>query len=111
VHEYHLLEKIVKDTLAQGKERIVEIFLSVSDSSGLDPDAIKLYFDEIREKDSRLKDAKLSVRLIKTKLYCPNCNLDFERVNKSFFCPKCSGAAQRCAKNQQIHIEKVVFKS
>lgn len=111
MHEYHILEKIVKDALTQGKEEIIEILLSVSDSAGLDPDAIKFYFDEIRGTDSRLKDAKLSVRLVKTRLYCPKCNLDFERVNKSFSCPKCAGGAQRSAANRQIHIEKVVFKS
>ncbi|MDD5465850.1 MAG: hydrogenase maturation nickel metallochaperone HypA [Candidatus Omnitrophica bacterium] len=112
MHEYHLIEKIIRDVLTQGKEKeVLEIILSVSDSSGLDPDAIKLYFDEIREKESRLKDAKLSVRLVATKLYCPKCDLDFERVNKSFFCPKCAGGALRCAVNRQIHIEKVAFKS
>lgn len=112
MHEYHLVEKIIGDALTRGQEKeLLEIILSVSDSSGLDPDALKLYFDEIKEKDSRLKDARLSVRLAKTKLYCPQCNLDFERVNKSFSCPKCSGGGQRSAPGRQIHIEKVAFKS
>ncbi len=112
MHEYHLIEKIIRDVLTQGKEKeVLEIILSVSDSSGLDPDAIKLYFDEIRDKDSRLKDAGLSVRQVATKLYCPKCNLDFERLNKSFLCPKCAGEGQRSPANRQIHIEKVAFKS
>ncbi|MDD5477783.1 MAG: hydrogenase maturation nickel metallochaperone HypA [Candidatus Omnitrophica bacterium] len=112
MHEYHLVEKIIRDALTQGKgKEVLEIILSVSDSSGLDPDAIKLYFDEIREKDSRLKDVELSVHPVETKLYCPKCNLDFERINKSFLCPKCAGGGQRSAANRQIHIEKVVFKS
>ncbi|MDD5108588.1 MAG: hydrogenase maturation nickel metallochaperone HypA [Candidatus Omnitrophica bacterium] len=112
MHEYHLIEEVIKGVLAASKEKeIVEIILSVSDSSGLDPGSIELYFEEVREKNSRLKGAKLSVRLVKTKLYCPKCNLDFEWINKNFSCPKCSEVALRSAVNQQIHIEKVVFKS
>lgn len=112
MHEYHLLEKILKDALAQGQEKeIFEIFLAVGDSSGLDPDSIKLYFGQIRENDARFKDTKLSVRLVKTKLYCPKCNLDFERIEKSFFCPKCSGESGRSSSHKDIFIEKLKFKS
>lgn len=111
MHEYHIVEKVIREVLAEsGEKEISEIILSASDSSGLDPDAIKLYFDEIKEENSRLKDAKISVSLTETTLYCPECNLDFKRVNKSFLCPGCSKEGRRCASNRQIHIEKVVFK-
>ena len=112
VHEYHLLEKIINDALAQNpKQDLLEIVLAVGDSSGLDPDSIKLYFDQIKETDSRLNQAQLSVQLVKTKLYCPKCNFDFQRIKKSFSCPKCSQESGRSPQHKDIFIEKLKFKS
>ena len=112
MHEYHIVEKIVKDALAGTKvKEISEIFATVSEASGLDPGSIELYFNDIIRQEALLKDAKLSLRLVKVKLHCPECNFDFERMNKSFSCPKCAGQARRCATNKDISIEKVVFKS
>ena len=112
MHEYHLVEKIIRGALTGDQEKpILEIFLCVNESSSLDPDSIKLYFDDITRQDACLKDARLSIRLTKAKLHCPRCNLDFERINKSFSCPQCSEPAGRCPSDKEMYIEKVVFKS
>jgi Zn finger protein HypA/HybF involved in hydrogenase expression len=111
VHEYHILEKIIKEALAQNLEKeVAEIVLSVGDSSGLDPDLIKLYFEQIQETNNRLKDAKLVVQLIKTKLHCPKCNFDFQRIEKSFSCPKCSAQSWRSSLHKDISIASLKFK-
>jgi hydrogenase nickel incorporation protein HypA/HybF len=112
VHEYHILEKLVKEALA-GEDRrgVVEIFLSVSESSGLDPDSIKLYFEDLRPEYPQLKDAGLNIKLTKVKLHCPKCNLDFERQKNSFSCPKCFSESQRSSLHKDISIEKITFRS
>lgn len=112
MHEYHLVEKIVKEAMnSQVQDDLAEISLSVSESSGLDPESIRLYFQDICREQPRLKNTKLNIRLVKVKLYCPKCDFDFERVEKSFSCPKCSGESGRSALHKDIFIEKLEFKS
>lgn len=112
VHEYHILEKIIKEALAHESDKeVAEIILSVGDSSGLDPDSIKLYFQQIQEVSNRLKDAKLVVQLVKTKLHCPKCNFDFQRIEKSFSCPKCSAESGRSSLHKDISIASLRFKA
>ncbi|MDD5130950.1 MAG: hydrogenase maturation nickel metallochaperone HypA [Candidatus Omnitrophica bacterium] len=110
MHEYHIVERIVKEALAdRSREEIAEILLSVNESSGLDPESIKLYFEDIRQAYPQLKEAKLSINLTRVKLHCPKCNSDFERKEKSFACPHCRAEAQRSPLNKDIFIEKIKY--
>ena len=112
MHEYHIVERVVKEALVGCNQKpIVEIFLSVGESSGLDPESIKLYFEDIRQEYSQLKDTKLDIKLAKVKLHCPKCNLDFERKEKSFACPDCCTEAQRSPLSKDIFIEEIKYKS
>jgi hydrogenase nickel incorporation protein HypA/HybF len=112
MHEYHLVKKIVKEAMnSHTQEDLAEISLSVSESSGLDPESIRLYFQDICQELPGLKAAKLNIRLVKVKLYCQKCNFDFERIEKSFSCPKCSGESGRSPFYKDVYIENLKFKT
>ena len=112
MHEYHIVEKIIREAINnQFRDDIAGIFLCVSESSGLDPESIRLYFQDISQDHPQLKNTKLNIRLMKVILHCQKCNLDFERQEKSFLCPKCSCESQRSSLEKDIYIERIELKS
>jgi len=111
VHEYHIVKKIIEEVLAKDNNQdVIEISLCASQSSGLDPDSIRLYFEDIRQEHPCLRDSELKISLVKVKLHCPKCNLDFERQQKDFSCPICSCESERSASQKEIYVDKLVFR-
>jgi hydrogenase nickel incorporation protein HypA/HybF len=94
MHEYHIVEGVVKQILEKAKascaKKITSVTLILGELSGLQEESIRTYFDNLA-KENILEGAKLIIKPVKSKLKCQDCGSIFEHEKSNFNCPKCSG--------------------
>jgi hydrogenase nickel incorporation protein HypA/HybF len=96
MHEYHLVEDIVKKAVRSAQEkkidRVKKISLKLSELSGLEESSVRLYFEQICA-DTVLEDAQLDIQTLPAQLKCKQCNIIFTRQKGQFNCPQCGELA------------------
>lgn len=60
-------------------------------------------------KGSPAEGARLELKLIKPRMRCRSCGLEFERVHFSFACPSCGAEAEVADLGQEFYIESADF--
>jgi hydrogenase nickel incorporation protein HypA/HybF len=96
MHEYHLVEDIIrKACLAAGEkkiDRVNKVSLKLSELSGLEESSVRLYFEQIAL-NTVLDKAQLDIQVIPAQLKCKQCNITFTRQKGQFECPQCGELA------------------
>jgi len=114
MHEYHIVECIVKQILekatASGAKKITGVTLVMGELSGLQEESIRAYFDNLA-KENLLEGAKLTVKTTKSKLKCQDCNMIFEHEKSNFNCPKCSGLGILTNSGKEFYIDNIEIES
>ncbi len=110
MHEYHIVERIVKDVVEAAKKnnavRVTKVNLAVGELSALVESSARLYFDQI-SKGTCSEGAELVLNPIKTKLKCKSCDILFERKEKEFTCPKCGQPAAPSQLSSELYIVNI----
>ena len=114
MHEYHIVESIVKQILekakASGAKKITGVTLVMGELSGLQEESIRVYFDNL-SKENLLEGAKLIVKTAKSKLKCQGCGTVFEHEKSDFNCPKCSGQGILASSGKEFYIDNIEIES
>lgn len=110
MHEYHIVEGIVRQVVEAAKKnnavRVTRVNLAMGESSGMEESSVRMYFDQI-SKGTTAEGAELTVSQIKTNLKCENCDMIFERKQKEFACPKCGRPAAPPQPNSEFYIVNI----
>ena len=114
MHEYHIVEGMVKQILEKAKDsnakKITSVTLILGEFSGLQEESIRIYFDNLF-KDNILEGAKLIVKPVRSKLKCKNCSTIFEHEKSNFRCPKCSGLGILTNSGKEFYIDNIEIES
>ena len=114
MHEYHIVEGVVKQILEKAKnsnaKKITSVTLVLGEFSGLQEESIRVYFDNL-SKDNMLEGAKLIIKSVKSKLKCKDCGNVFEHEKSNFSCPKCQGLGILMNSGKEFYIDNIEIES
>jgi hydrogenase nickel incorporation protein HypA/HybF len=110
MHEYSLTRRIVNlaNRAAQenGAARVTKVRLVVGESSGIVPESVQLYFDQIAQ-GTPAQGAALNVRVVTPEMRCPVCQRNFVRPPFSFACPVCGALGNPTEIGSEFYVESV----
>jgi len=110
MHEYSLTRQIVKivnrAAVEHGATRATQVRLVVGESSGIIPESVQLYFDQIA-RGTPAEGAQISVRIIAPQMHCPLCDQNFTRPRFSFVCPTCGTLGNPTDTGNEFYVEGV----
>jgi len=114
MHEYHIVEGVVKQILEKAKnssaKKITCVTLIMGELSGLQEESIRVYFDNL-SKDNMLEGAELIIKPVKSKLKCKDCGTIFEHEKSNFNCPKCCGLGILMNSGKEFYIDNIEIES
>jgi len=114
MHEYHIVEGIVKQVLekagSSNAARVNKVTLVVGELSGLKDGPIRSYFDNL-SKGTMLEGAKIVIKPAKSKLKCEDCGRVFEHEKSDFSCPECSGPGILTHSGKEFYIDNIEVES
>jgi hydrogenase nickel incorporation protein HypA/HybF len=110
MHEFSLTKRIValvnRSAMNNGAARVTKVRLVVGEGSGIVPESVQLYFDQIAQ-GTPAQGAALSVRLVKPEMRCPACDRNFVRPPFSFACPVCGTLGNPTGVGSEFYVESV----
>ncbi len=89
-----------------GAKRIKEVRIKVGEYSGVVPQCVRYYFDVI-SKGTICEGAVLNIMKLPVKIYCNNCNEEFEISRYHVKCPKCAGTDIKMTQGREFYIESL----
>ena len=110
MHEYHVVEGIVKQAIQAARMnnalRVIKIMLSIGGFSGFEEGSVRLYFEDL-SKGTIVEGAKLVAKAVKAELRCEKCSTVFEYTRGEFNCPQCGSLAVPTENSKKIYIETI----
>jgi hydrogenase nickel incorporation protein HypA/HybF len=110
MHEFSLTKRIVnlanRAAMDNGAARVTKVRLVVGEGSGIAPESVQLYFDQIAQ-GTPAQGAVLSVRLVQPEMRCPACDRNFVRPPFSFACPVCGTLGNPTGIGSEFYVESV----
>ena len=110
MHEFSLTKRIVSlanhAAMENGAARVTKVRLVVGEGSGIVPESVQLYFDQIAQ-GTPAQGAALSVRLVKPEMRCPACQRNYVRPPFSFACPVCGTLGNPTEIGSEFYVESV----
>ena len=114
MHEYHIVEGVVKQILEKAKshnaKKITSVTLVLGELSGLKEESIRVYFDSL-SKGTLLEGAELIIKPARSKLKCKDCGEIFEHQETDFNCPKCRGLGVLMSPGKEFYIDNIEVES
>ena len=114
MHEYHIVEGIIKQILEKAKssnaKKITSVTLILGELSGFKEDSIRIYFDNLA-KENILEGARLVIKSAKSNLKCQSCGRIFEHQKSNFNCPKCHGLGILTNSGKEFYIDNIEIES
>jgi hydrogenase nickel incorporation protein HypA/HybF len=112
MHEAGAAQAIVKmlseEAAARGADRVDRISVVAGEAGAYMEESLAFYLGFFA-KGSPLEGAKLELRVVRPKLKCPSCGLEFERKHFSFKCPSCGQDAAIADLGDAFYIESAEF--
>jgi hydrogenase nickel incorporation protein HypA/HybF len=110
MHEYHLVEDIVKKVLESAAQnhavKVTKVNLVVGELSGLAESSVRLYFESL-SKGTIAEQAKLVITPLPAKLQCKYCGFLFVRKKGEFDCPQCGKPAVPTEIGKEFYIKDI----
>lgn len=114
MHEYHIVESIVKQILEKAKSsnaaRVIRVTLVMGELSGLKDGSVRSYFENL-SRGTLLEGAELIIKPVRSKLKCKDCGEIFECKKADFNCPKCSGLGVLTDSGKEFYIDNIEIDS
>jgi hydrogenase nickel incorporation protein HypA/HybF len=112
MHEAGAAEAIVRMLSAEaanrGASRVTAIRVVAGEASAYMEESLAFYLGFFA-KGGPVEGARLELRVVKPKLKCRACGLEFERGHFSFACPSCGGEASIIELGDKFYIESADF--
>ena len=114
MHEYHIMEKIVKtaqdSARANNASKVHAVSLVVGRLTGFEENCIRLYFENLT-KSTMLEGAQLKIRHVEGKLKCQTCDTHFDYKEQGFSCPRCGKELAPTEIGKEFYIENIEIES
>jgi len=114
MHEYHIVEGVVKQMLKKAKSsnatKVTRVTLVMGELSGLKDGPVRSYFENL-SKGTLLEGAELIIKPAGAKLRCKDCGEIFEHEKSNFNCPKCSGPGVLTNSGKEFYIDNIEIDS
>lgn len=92
MHEYHIVEKIVRDVVAAAQQhnahRVTKVVLVMGEACGCASECVQMYFDTIA-KGTLAEGAALVFKKVPVQFSCPQCSASFDPHRHNGACPSC----------------------
>ncbi len=110
MHELGLTEKIFQLVLAEAEahqaKKINKVKIAVGELSGVVEGSVEFYF-QLLAKDTIAQEAALEFTKIGAKLYCSQCDREFQKQSRDFLCPTCGNLARLTDNGQECIVESI----
>jgi len=101
-----LLSMALEDAKKDNARRIIRIKLVVGELTGIEKDAVILYFG-FMAKDTIANGASLEFNYTKAQLRCRECDIIFPRDKLKFNCPECNQKAIEIVGGRELYIDSM----
>ncbi|RME13587.1 MAG: hydrogenase maturation nickel metallochaperone HypA [Aquificota bacterium] len=85
-----LLELIHEQVRMHSAKRVVKVEIVAGVLSGVEPHLLQIAFETFRQ-GTPAEDAELLIEVEKLKIYCRDCEGEFEKDELNALCPRCGG--------------------
>jgi len=114
MHEYHVMEKIVRTAEETAKRsnalKVLKVSLAVGKLTGFEDGSIRLYFETLA-KGTILEGSELFIRHIEPKFKCASCDTLFDCKGSNFACTKCGQPGSPTEIGKEFYIEDMEIES
>lgn len=102
----HLFEHVFEDAAQLKSRRITRICLKLGELCGFDDQMVRLHFEAISD-GTILEGACLEIETIPAQLFCPRCQVTFDRPRGTTFCPTCKELGRPTPVGQEFEIVRI----
>ena len=112
MHERSLVRALlanVEDLMQQQSgDRVVAVNISVGDFSGVEPDLLKIAFDDL-VRSTRAMGALLHIQRVSLEARCHDCCCAFHVQRFRFECPRCGSRDIKIVRGEGLMLESVTM--
>lgn len=102
-----VMDAVTKSAHDAGADKVLKVTLSVGEMTECIQDALEFAFEALTEDDPFLRDAELTINMIKPKSRCLECGAEFEHDRFHMFCPECDSFATELLAGRELQIDSI----
>lgn len=102
-----VMDAVTKSAHDAGADKVLKVTLSVGEMTECIQDALEFAFEALTEGDPFVRDAELTINMIKPKSRCLECGAEFEHDRFHMFCPECDSFATELLAGRELQIDSI----
>ena len=102
-----VMDAVIKSAHDAGADKVLKVTLSVGEMTECIQDALEFAFEALTEDDPFVRDAELTINMIKPKSRCLECGAEFEHDRFHMFCPECDSFATELLAGRELQIDSI----
>lgn len=102
-----VMDAVTKSAHDAGADKVLKVTLSVGEMTECIQDALEFAFEALTEDDPFVRDAELTINMIKPKSRCMECGAEFEHDRFHMFCPECDSFATELLAGRELQIDSI----
>lgn len=102
-----VMDAVTKSAHDAGADKVLKVTLSVGEMTECIQDALEFAFEALTEDDPFVRDAELTINMIKPKSRCLECGAEFEHDRFHVFCPECDSFATELLAGRELQIDSI----
>lgn len=102
-----VMDAVTKSAHDAGADKVLKVTLSVGEMTECIQDALEFAFEALTEDDPFVRDAELTINMIKPKSRCLECGAEFEHDRFHMFCPECDSFATALLAGRELQIDSI----
>lgn len=102
-----VMDAVTKSAHDAGADKVLKVTLSVGEMTECIQDALEFAFEALTEDDPFVRDAELTINMIKPKSRCLECGAEFEHDRFHMFCPECDSFATELLAGRELQIDSI----
>ena len=102
-----VMDAVTKSAHDAGADKVLKVTLSVGEMTECIQDALEFAFEALTEDDPFVRDAELTINMIKPKSRCLECGAEFVHDRFHMFCPECDSFATELLAGRELQIDSI----
>lgn len=102
-----VMDAVTKSAHDAGADKVLKVTLSVGEMTECIQEALEFAFEALTEDDPFVRDAELTINMIKPKSRCLECGAEFEHDRFHMFCPECDSFATELLAGRELQIDSI----
>lgn len=102
-----VMDAVTKSAHDAGADKVLKVTLSVGEMTECIQDALEFAFEALTEDNPFVRDAELTINMIKPKSRCLECGAEFEHDRFHMFCPECDSFATELLAGRELQIDSI----